>query len=115
MPTRDIMAWMNESRRKHTLNKTILVNDTLICEIIIDPHVDKHKDHIIDDLIISLVELLDGRTYSPTNIQDEFSYFVSKVLYSNKVYRLVWLQQKNQFYIGVVTAFKEKGAKHDIP
>ena len=106
---------MTESRRKHSLSKTITVNEILITEIIIDSHVDKHKDHITDDLILSLVLLLDGRTYSPAKVQDGFSYFVSKVLYCEKVYRLVWLQQNDQFYIGVVTAFNEKGADHDIP
>ncbi len=106
---------MTENRRKYTLNKSIKVNEILITEIIIDSHVDKHKDHVTDELILSLVELLDGRTYSPVKVQDGFSYFVSRILYNKKVYRLVWLQQENQFYIGVVTAFKEKGVKHDIP
>ncbi|MCK5883599.1 MAG: hypothetical protein KAG61_07920 [Bacteriovoracaceae bacterium] len=106
---------MSKNRRKYTLNKSIKVNETLISEVIIDSHVDKHKDHVTDELIISLVELLDGRTYSPAKVQDGFSYFVSRILYTEKVYRLVWLQKKDQFYIGVVTAFNEKGAKHDIP
>jgi hypothetical protein len=106
---------MSKSRRKCALAKIIHVNEILVSEVIIDYHVDKHKDHITDELILSLVELLDGRTYAPAKVQDGFSYFVSKVLYAEKVYRLVWLQQKNQFYIGVVTAFKDKGAEHDIP
>lgn len=106
---------MAENRRKYTLNKRIKVNDILISEVIIDSHVDKHSDHITDELILSLVDLLDGKTYSATKVRDNFSYYISRVLLADKVYRLVWLQQKNEFYIGVVTSFKEKGVKHDVP
>lgn len=103
------------SRRRHILKSGITVNNTFIKEVVIDPHVDKHSDHITDELILSLVGLLDGRTFLPVKVTSGFSYFVSRVLFAEKVYRLVWLQQQDQFYIGVVTAFKEKGVKHDIP
>ena len=106
---------MSKNRRTYTLDLSIRVNETLVTEVIIDSHVDKHKDHVTDELILSLVKLLDGRIYSPAKVQGGFSYFVSRVLYNERVYRLVWLQQEEQFYIGVVTAFNDKGAEHDIP
>lgn len=106
---------MNKHRRTYALKKAITVNGLLVTEIIIDPHVDKHKDHITDELITSLVMLLDGKNFAPTAEKGEFSYFLSRVLFETKVYRLVWLQEENQFYVGVITAFKEKGATHDVP
>jgi len=106
---------MQENRRKYTLKKEIRVNGILIREVIIDPHVDKHSDHITDNLIVSLVKLLDEKLYSSTIKKDNFSYYLSRVLYKGKVYRLIWLQENGQFYVGVITSFKEKGAKHDVP
>ena len=102
---------MDDGRRKYTLEKSINVNGFTIDEVIIDPHVDKHKDHINDDLIISLITLLDGKIYKSVAEEDGFSYFLSRVLYMKTVNRLVWLLENNQFYIGVITSFKEKGAK----
>jgi hypothetical protein len=101
---------MSEERRTHRLIKSILVNKIIVSEIIIDPHVDKHLDHINDELILDLVMLLDQKEFSPVRNEDGFSYFVSKLAFKNKIYRLVWLQQEDYFYIGVLTAFKDKGA-----
>jgi len=106
---------MEEKRRKYTLEQNIKVNEVVITEVIIDPHVDKHSDHITDELILSLIELLDGKSFIPTTEKDGFNYFLSRILYNEKVYRLVWLLENNQFYVGVITSFKEKGVKHDIP
>ncbi len=106
---------MEEKRRKYTLKQNITVNEVVINEVVIDPHVDKHSDHITDELILSLVELLDGKSFIPTTNKDGFDYFLSRILYNEKVYRLVWLLENNQFYIGVITSLKEKGVKHDIP
>ena len=102
-------------RRIYKVQERLIVNNRLVAEIIIDPHVDKHKDHIDDALIISLVMLLSGRSFEADTKSDGFDYFVSKILFEEKVYRLVWLQQDLQFYIGVVTAFKDKGGNHEIP
>ena len=102
-------------RRVYKAEERLIVNNRLVAEIVIDPHVDKHKDHIDDELIISLVNLLNGRVFEAETKSDGFDYYVSKILFDKKVYRLVWLQQEMQFYIGVITAFKDKGADHEIP
>jgi hypothetical protein len=102
---------MEENRRKYTLDKAIKVNDISISEVIIDPHVDKHKDHVNDDLILSLVTLLDGKTYQSKSSQDGFSYFASMLKFNNNIYRLVWLLEDHSFYIGVITTFKDKGGR----
>ncbi|MCO4755424.1 MAG: hypothetical protein KC478_13155 [Bacteriovoracaceae bacterium] len=106
---------MNKHRKTYALKKNIYVNGLLVAGIIIDPHVGKQEDQITDELITSLVMLLDGKSFAPTAERGEFSYFLSRVLFETKVYRLVWLQERNQFYVGVITAFKEKGATHDVP
>jgi len=105
---------MEEKRRTHYLKNIITVNEISIDTVIIDSHVDKHSEHITDQLILSLVQLLDGKTFTAVKVQEGFSYYVSRVLFAENVYRLVWLQKEGQFYIGIVTSFKEKGAKHDI-
>lgn len=110
----DINLHMENNRRKYILDKAINVNDTYISEVIIDPHVDKHSDHINDDLILSLVMLLDGKAYKSKNSQDGFNYFASIIKFNNSAYRLVWLLEDHSFYIGVITAFKDKGVKNGI-
>jgi hypothetical protein len=102
---------ISEGRRCYSLDKVITVNDLLINEIVFDSHVDKHSDHISDEVILSLVKLLDGKNYIPTSIKEDFSYFVSNITKDSYTYRLVWLQQKHCLYIGVITAFRDKGLK----
>lgn len=102
---------MSDERRSYKLEKLISVNELPINEVVIDPHVDKHSDHISDDLILSLVKLLDGNTYAPASIKEGFSYFVTNIDSDDRIYRLVWLQEEGRLYIGVITAFRDKGAQ----
>jgi hypothetical protein len=97
-------------RRKYILSRSINVNKLIVTEVVIDSHVDKHGDHISDELVIELVNLLDDKEYDPTSFNNGYSYFVSILDYKDKKYRLVWLQQDEYFYIGVLTAFKDRGA-----
>lgn len=102
---------MNDKRRECQLKNTIFVNSRQITNIIIDPHVDKHRDHINDDLIINLVETLDGKEYLPTSCKEGYDYFLSNITLGKKVFRLVWLLEEECVYIGVITAFKDGGAQ----
>ena len=102
---------MSEERRSYFLNQNILVNDLYVKEVVIDSHVDKHNDHISDDIILSLVKMLDGKTYVASSIKDGFSYFVTNLEKEEYIYRLVWLQEDGCLYIGVLTAFRDKGVK----
>lgn len=88
-----------------------MVNELQITEVVIDSHVDKHSDHISDELILSLVKLLDGNNYIPASEKEGFNYFVTNIKEQDHIYRLVWLQEKGCLYIGVITAFRDKGAK----
>ncbi|MCF8058786.1 MAG: hypothetical protein K9K67_05795 [Bacteriovoracaceae bacterium] len=102
---------MEEIRRSYDLSPPILINDRKIVKVVIDPHVDKHSDHINDELILDLVRLLDGRNYSSVKESGNFEYFVSQIRAKNRNYRLVWLLESEEVYIGVITAFKDRGVK----
>lgn len=93
--------------RRELKIRAITINGRRISKIVVDPHLDKHSD-ITDDVILDLVRELDGAEQRPDDIKSPFEYFVSRVEIYEKQYRLVWLLEDNQLYIGIVTAFREK-------
>lgn len=94
-------------RRSYKISP-IFINGHYVEEVIIDPHVDKHKDHIDDDLILALVERLSEARTQISDYKDRFSYFVSLIDYEDRSYKMVWLIEDLKFYIGVITAFKDR-------
>ena len=76
--------------------------------MVIDPHYEvKHTDSVDDAVIVSLVCLLDGKTFEPEAERDGFQYFKADPLTLSGVnYRLIWLLEKNEIYVGVVNAFR---------
>jgi hypothetical protein len=85
------------------------VNKIFVSKVIIDSHYEeKHKDHITDELILELVKKLDGRTQPPDMTDEEFSYFTTWIEFNQKQYRLIWLIEEGEIYIGVVNAFRDK-------
>lgn len=96
---------MNE-RRDYEIS--ITVNSRAVTRVIIDPHYElKHGDSVDDEVILSLVQMLDGKTFAPEAENDGFQYFKTDPLTLNGVnYRLIWLLEKNEIYIGVVNAFR---------
>lgn len=95
--------------RRHYQMDSIIVNGSVYSEVIIDSHYEKkHSDQINDDLILSLVNRLNGRAELPADQNDEFTYFVTIIDLNKKQYRLVWLLQEGKVYIGVVNAFRDR-------
>lgn len=96
---------MNE-RRDYTIS--ITVNSRAITRVIIDPHYElKHADSVDDEIILSLVQMLDGKSFSPEAESDGFQYFKIDPLTFNGInYRLIWLLEEHEIYIGVVNAFR---------
>ncbi len=95
-------------RRKYKI-KAILVNGLLISEVIISSHYEEnHLNHINDNLILKLVNELDGRREIPVAEKESYSYFVTLVEYSDKPYKLVWLLEAGAIYIGIVNAHRIK-------
>ncbi len=94
-------------RRNYKISP-IVVNGRICSEVIIDSHYEeKHFDHINDDLILELVQRLNGRFEIPADAKDEFTYFVTIIGLNHKHYRLVWLLEDDSVYIGVVNAFRD--------
>lgn len=110
-----IMCIMRMKRRIFRI-PSIVFNGLIYDSVIIDAHYDrKHKSQINDELILELVKMLNRDFEEPADTRDNYFYY-TKVLYLNgKGYRLVWLTQKNENYVGVINAFRDsKGEKNAI-
>ena len=96
---------MNE-RRDYSIS--IIVNFRSIKRLVIDPHYEiKHSDSINDEIILELVKMLDGNSFEPVAERDGFQYFKTEPMILNGVnYRLIWLLENDELYIGVVNAFR---------
>jgi hypothetical protein len=97
-------------RREYDI-EPVRVNGALISKLLIDEHVDKHADHINDDLIKKLIRYLDGEVFVPTAERNGFNYFATIIKEGTQCYKLVWLLENNFLYIGVITAFKDRRIK----
>ncbi len=88
--------------------KSISINNTLITKVIIDDHYrERHAESITDELILSLVNLLNNRFELPDSTDGDYSYFATIIELESKQYRLVWLLEDKQIYIGIVNAFRD--------
>lgn len=87
---------------------SITVNSRAVTRVVIDPHYElKHGESVDDEIILNLVQLLDGKTFTPEVEREGFQYFKTDPLELNGViYRLIWLLEKNEIYIGVINAFR---------
>jgi hypothetical protein len=90
-------------------NRQLRINGKSFTEVVIDPHYEeKHASSVNDEVIIGLVMQLDGKTFQPTDIdEDGYQYFVNDHLeYEGKFYKLIWLIHDEQIYVGVVNAYR---------
>ena len=82
-------------------------NERAIFRVIIDQHYKFAHPEMSDALILELVKLLDGESGHIESSDLEFEYFKKDPLfYMEKPYRLVFLLNKFDSYIGVVNAFR---------
>ena len=64
------------SRRTYKI-APITVNEEIYTEVVIDSHYElKHSEQINDELILSLVLLLDGAEELPEDTKEPFNYYV---------------------------------------
>lgn len=95
------------ARREYKVK--LIINKKQITKVIIDPHYEeKHSESVTDQIILELVSLLDGKTFTPSDTDDEgFEYYVTDYLeFGFKPYKLIWLLQKDEFYVGIVNAYR---------
>ena len=95
-------------RREYKLR--IKVNGQQIEKVIIDPHYElKHSRSVSDDLILELVRLLNNGTFPVQDFDEPFQYFVTDNLkFKGRRYKMIWLLENKEIYIGVVNAYRRK-------
>ena len=93
-------------RREYPIQLSI--NGRKITKVIIDPHFEiRHQNSINDDIIIALVRQLNERVFTPVKADKEFEYFVEDHMkLDNKLYKLVWLLQEDEVYVGVINCYR---------
>lgn len=96
------------NRREYEIS--ITVNSRRITKVVIDDHYeDKHRASVSDGLILRLVGLLDGGVFPVQDRNEAFEYFVTdRLKLDSKFYKLVWLLEGDELYIGVVNAYRRK-------
>lgn len=93
-------------RREYDVCLTI--DDRLILKVIIDSHYEKkHGNSISDAIILELVRTLSHKEFDAIDEHERFSYFVEdKISFAGKLYKLIWLFEEHQTYIGIVNAYR---------
>ena len=92
-------------RREYKVN--IEFNDIRITKVIIDPHYEeKHSLVISDDLILQLVQKIDGLALFPDTVKPPYSYFSQEIRLNGKLYKIIWLLEDHQIYIGVINTYR---------
>jgi hypothetical protein len=93
-------------RREYDIS--IDFNERQINKVIIDLHYEKkHGESVNDEIILELVQKLDGLKMFPDVLTPPYAYFTEdKMELNGKFYKLVWLLEDDQIYIGVVNAYR---------
>ena len=94
------------NRREYPFS--ITVNGLKIETVIIDPHYEeKHSLSINDELILKLVQTLDGEFHDFVDEKSPFKYFVKEEIeVDSKLFKMIWLLEENQLYVGIINAFR---------
>lgn len=88
------------------------MNDIKIVQVVIDSHYEeKHSASMSDQLILDLVNDLDGRFEVPETKDGRYSYFATLIELRKKQYRLIWLLEDHAIYIGIVNAYRDRRRK----
>lgn len=92
-------------RREYPVNITL--NGIFISKVIVDTHYEKkHRKSVNDEIILNLVQTLNGKTYEPVSKKSLYSYFVDRLSLNNKMYKLIWLLEEDEFYVGIINVYR---------
>lgn len=94
--------------RRREYDIQITVNGHRITKVIIDPHYEaKHSGSLNDEIVLRLVNMLDGKIFEPEDTDAPYLYFATDgMILDDKKYKLVWLLEDDMLYIGVVNAYR---------
>lgn len=94
-------------KRRRSYKMHIVVNGRSIEEVVIDPHYEAKHPDIDDELILKLVQRLDGKEFQPETRHDEWEFYVlDRIEFRGKRYRLVWCQRDVSPLLGVINCFR---------
>lgn len=93
-------------RREYDIQ--LKVNGRSISKVIVDPHYEvQHSGSITDEIILRLLDYLNGKEFEPVDRDGPYEYFVEdKILIDRKLYKLIWLLEDHQIYVGVINAYR---------
>ena len=94
--------------KRRSYSVRLNINGIKITKVVIDPHYEiKHSETINDELSLKLVQLLDGGDFTPESTTKDFEYYKTEnLVINNKQYRLIWLIEKSELYIGIINAYR---------
>lgn len=92
-------------RRAYSIN--LVLNEIFVSKVIIDSHYElKHKESINDELIIEILLQMNGFSFEVEDRRQPFSYFSATWQYAGKFYRIVWLLEDNETYVGIINVYR---------
>jgi len=97
------------------LLRPFYINECRVTHVVIGRHYrEKHASYMTDELVLELVESLDGKNFKPDSTSGGIEYYAADVEISvenkkNKLYRIVWLFEGNFLeIIGIINAYRVK-------
>ena len=88
---------------------SLVINGRALESVVIDPHYEeKHGESVSDEIILTLVKLLDGNSFRATDVdEDGFQYFVNDHMeLDGRFYKLIWLLHEKELFVGIVNAYR---------
>ncbi len=99
---------------RNEYQKSLIINKKSISTVIIDQHYKISHPEISDELILNLIQTINGARLEPETIRDGFEYYkVDPLYFLEKPYRLIFLLCIGDDYLGVINAFRVKGVSNE--
>lgn len=99
---------------RNEYSKSLVINGKSFSTVIIDQHYKIAHPKITDEIILNLLQIIDGAKLEPDAIRGDFKYFKIDPLYLlEKPYRLIFLLCLGDDYLGVINAFRVKGDQNE--